>query len=79
MEGLVEVKIGVQFSARELTLESAQTPDEVAQAVSQALSEDAGVLILVDDKGRRVLVPSDKLAYVEIAESETRRVGFGAS
>lgn len=79
MEGLVEVKIGVQFSARELTLESAQTPDEVAQAVSQALSEDAGVLTLVDDKGRRVLVPSDKLAYVEIAESETRRVGFGAS
>lgn len=75
----MEVKIGVQFSARELVLESAQTSDEVAKAVSEALKDDDGVLVLVDDKGRRVLVPADKLTYVEIAESETRRVGFGAS
>ena len=74
----MEVKIGVQFAARELVLESAQTADEVAKAVSDALKADLGVLELLDEKGRRVLVPADKLAYVEIAESETRRVGFGA-
>ena len=74
----MEVKIGVQYAARELVLESAQSPDEVAKAVSEALKADLGVLSLVDDKGRRVLVPADKLAYVEIAESEQRRVGFGA-
>ncbi len=74
----MEVKIGVQYAARELVLESAQSPDEVAKAVSDALKADLGVLALVDDKGRRVLVPADKLAYVEIAESEQRRVGFGA-
>ena len=74
----MEVKIGVQYAARELVLESAQSPDEVAKAVSDALKADLGVLTLVDDKGRRVLVPADKLAYVEIAESEQRRVGFGA-
>jgi hypothetical protein len=74
----VEVKIGVQFAPRELVLESAQTADEVAKAVSDALKADLGVLSLVDDRGRRVLVPADKLAYVEIAESEQRRVGFGA-
>jgi hypothetical protein len=74
----VEVKIGVQFAPRELTLESAQTPDEIAKAVSDALKADLGVLTLVDDKGRRVLVPADKLAYVEIAENEQRRVGFAA-
>jgi len=74
----VEVKIGVQFAARELALESTQTPDEVAKLVADALKADLGVLTLVDDKGRRVLVPADKLAYVEIAESETRRVGFGS-
>jgi hypothetical protein len=72
----VEVKIGVQFAARELVLESGQTPDEVAKAVADALKADLGVLTLEDDKGRRVLVPADKLAYVEIAEAETRRVGF---
>lgn len=74
----MEVKIGVQYAARELVLESAQSPDEVAKAVAEALKADLGVLSLVDEKGRRVLVPADKLAYVEIAESEQRRVGFGA-
>jgi len=75
---LVEVKIGVQYAARELVLESAQSADEVAKAVSDALRADLGVLALVDDKGRRVLVPADKLAYVEIAENEQRRVGFAS-
>lgn len=74
----MEVKIGVQFAPRELTVESTQTAAEVEKAVSEALSGKSGVLSLVDDKGRRVVVPADKLAYVEIAESETRRVGFSA-
>lgn len=74
----MEVKIGVQYAVRELVLESAQSPDEVSKAVSDALKADLGVLTLVDEKGRRVLVPADKLAYVEIAETEQRRVGFGA-
>ncbi len=74
----MEVKIGVQYAPRELVLESAQSADEVAKAVADALKADLGVLTLTDEKGRRVLVPADKLAYVEIAESEQRRVGFGA-
>ena len=74
----MEVKIGVQHAPRELVLESAQSPDDIVKAVADALKADLGVLTLVDDKGRRVLVPADKLAYVEIAESEQRRVGFGA-
>ncbi len=75
----MEVKIGVQYAVRELVLESAQTPDEVEAAVGAALRADLGVLSLVDEKGRKVLVPADKLAYVEIAPaSENRRVGFGA-
>ena len=74
----MEVKIGVQFAPRELVLESAQTAEEIEKAVADALKADLGVLALHDEKGRRVLVPADKLAYVEIAESETRRVGFAA-
>ncbi|MCW2674345.1 MAG: hypothetical protein JWP14_2934 [Frankiales bacterium] len=74
----MEVKIGVQFATRELVLESSQSPDDVAKAVADALKADLGVLTLEDEKGRRVLVPADKLAYIEIAEAETRRVGFGA-
>ena len=74
----MEVNIGVQFATRELVLESGQTPDEVAKAVADALKADLGILSLVDDKGRRILVPADKLAYVEIADAEQRRVGFAS-
>lgn len=75
----MEVKIGVQNVGRELVLESAQTPDQVAEAVAAALAADNGLLSLLDEKGRRVVVPVAKLAYVEIAEAESRRVGFGAA
>ncbi|GAA1815178.1 DUF3107 domain-containing protein [Planosporangium flavigriseum] len=75
----MEVKIGVQFAPRELVLESAQSPTEVEQAVAQALSGRDGVLTLFDEKGRRVIVPVDKLAYIEIAESSPRAVGFTAA
>lgn len=74
----MEVKIGVQYSARELIVDSAQTAAEVQQAVLDALAAgDGGVLDLVDDRGRRILVPVGKLSYVEIGEPESRRVGFG--
>jgi len=74
----VEVKIGVQHAPRELVLESEQSPAEVEAAVAAALSGKSALLQLVDEKGRRVLVPADKLAYVEIGEESGRRVGFGA-
>lgn len=73
----MEVKIGVQFAPRELVLESAQTPDQVTDVVTEAISTD-GVLSLVDERGRRVIVPVTKLAYVEIAPESSRAVGFTA-
>ena len=72
----MEVKIGVQYAARELVVESAQTPAEVEKAVTDALDSNSKLLTLVDEKGRRVIVPVDKLAYVEIAEASSRPVGF---
>jgi hypothetical protein len=74
----MEVKIGVQFAPRELTLESAQTPAEVEESVEAAIADDDGLLSLADKKGRRLLIPVGKLAYVEIAETESQRVGFVA-
>jgi Protein of unknown function (DUF3107) len=74
-EDPVEVKIGVQYAPRELTLESAQTPAEVEQAVTEAMAKDS-VLTLTDEKGRRIIVPVDKVAYVEIAETSNRPFGF---
>ena len=72
----MEVKIGVQRTPREIVLESTQSPDEVEAAVRDALKDPGGVLALVDEKGRRVVVPSGLIAYVEIADADHRRVGF---
>ena len=74
----MEVKVGVKGAPRELAIDSSLTPAELAAAVSQALAGEGGVLVLTDDKGRQLIVPADKLAYVEIGESNERRVGFGA-
>ncbi|ARF57285.1 MULTISPECIES: DUF3107 domain-containing protein [Streptomyces] len=73
----MEVKIGVQHAPREIVLESGQSAEEVENAVADALSGKATLLSLVDDHGRKVLVPSERLAYVEIGEPTARKVGFG--
>jgi hypothetical protein len=74
----VEVKIGVQHAPREIVLESGLSAEEVERAVSEALAGKTQLLSLTDDKGRKVLVPTDRIAYVEIGEPAKPRVGFGA-
>ena len=74
----MEVRIGIQEAARELVLESPDTPDAVAKKVAAAVKAE-GLLDLVDEKGHRVVVPAAKLAYVEIAAAEVRKVGFASS
>jgi len=71
----MEVKIGVQNAARELNVEVDGTVDDVEKAVRAAVAED-GVLALDDAKGRRVIVPATKLAYVEIGSTVVGQVGF---
>lgn len=73
----MEVKIGVVDSPRELSLISGQGPDEVESLVADALKNTEGVLALSDEKGRRYIVPSAKIAYVEIGPAEATKVGFG--
>jgi DNA-binding MurR/RpiR family transcriptional regulator len=80
MEGSadMEVRIGVVYSAKELSVELDGKADEVVSTVEAALKGGAPVIWLTDKKGRRVGVPSDKVAYIEVAEEDTaHRVGFG--
>ncbi len=70
----MEVKIGVQNAARELVVDSGETQEQIQQAVAQAVAAD-GVLTLTDTKGRTVVVPATKLAYVEIGSSSIGAVG----
>lgn len=73
----MEVKIGVTDSPRELAFNSAQSPSEVEELVTDALGKDQGVLALTNEKGRRFLVQTARIAYVEIGAADVRRVGFG--
>ncbi|MGW0992547.1 DUF3107 domain-containing protein [Streptomyces sp. NPDC002523] len=73
----MEVKIGVQHAPREIVLESGQSVEEVERLVAEALAGKSHLLSLEDEKGRKVLVPADRLAYVEIGQPTIRKVGFG--
>ncbi|ABL80986.1 MULTISPECIES: DUF3107 domain-containing protein [unclassified Nocardioides] len=71
----MEVKIGVQNAARELTIETDESAEQVEKLVSEAVAGE-GVLTLSDTKGRKVVVPAAKLAYVEIGHGTLGQVGF---
>jgi hypothetical protein len=82
LEVLVERLLGVHRHAEEtgLDLELADDTDrdELTRSIEEALADEKNVLWLTDRKGRRVGIPSAKVAYVEIGAAEERRVGFGA-
>ncbi|HEX2892445.1 MAG TPA: DUF3107 domain-containing protein [Marmoricola sp.] len=71
----MEVKIGVIHASRELTIDTGLDAAEVEDRVREALSS-GGLLSLTDSKGRRVVVPAEKLGYVEITTSTVGQVGF---
>jgi hypothetical protein len=72
----MEIRIGLQNTARELAFESKQGASEIEKSIEGALSSGAKQLKLTDEKGRVFIVPVDALAYVEIGAEEARRVGF---
>jgi hypothetical protein len=71
----MEVKIGVQHSPRELVVETDDTPEAIEKLVADAVSGE-GVVTLTDTKGRKVIVPAAKIAYVEIGGGVAGTVGF---
>jgi hypothetical protein len=77
----MEIRIGITQALREITVEIG---DEKARgafkaSVEAALSGKAAVVSVVDDKGREVLLPAAKIAYVEFgAPDGTRKLGFGS-
>jgi hypothetical protein len=72
----VEIKIGLQSAPREIVLDTESSTEEVEHALRNALNE-GGLLVLTDDRGGTVLVPTDKIVFVELGRKESRHVGFG--
>lgn len=68
----MEIKIGVQHAPREIVVDSDLDGDTVAAQIREAQE----ILELTDVKGRRVLIPVEKIAYVEIGTPSAGTVGF---
>jgi hypothetical protein len=74
----VEVKIGIQSVPRELVVETDATAEEVERDLAAAIAADGTALLaLTTQKGGRILVPADKIAFIEFSTDQARRVGFG--
>ena len=74
----MEVRIGIQDSPREVVFESAAEPEDLADQISEAWAANE-LVTLEDTKGRRIIVPTEKIAYIELGASSSARVGFGVA
>jgi polysaccharide deacetylase 2 family uncharacterized protein YibQ len=73
----VEIKIGIQNVAREVTVDTETSAADIEKRLAQAIA-DGGVLAIADPKGRKVLVPATSIAYVDLGQEKARPVGFGS-
>jgi hypothetical protein len=75
----VEVKIGIQSIPRELVVDTDASAEEIERDLAAALraSDGPAIFALTTQKGGRVLIPADKIAFVEFGGDQSRRVGFG--
>lgn len=74
----MEIKIGVHDHPRELTIDSEDSIEAIESLVRAAITK-GDVLRLTDAKDRTVMIPADKIAFVEITPATRGRVGFGST
>ena len=74
---MIEVRIGVIDSPKELILELDDDPKELVDKVNAASGETSGMLWLTDSKGKQVAIAVSKIAYLEMEPERPRTVGFG--
>jgi hypothetical protein len=73
----VEIKVGIQYVNREVVVDTDESAASVEKSFADAVA-NGSVLTLTDNRGRRVMIPGDKIAYIELGEENARRVGFGS-
>lgn len=69
----MEVRIGINQSARELSFETEATADELSALIQ---AEPTGIVSISDSKGRKFLVNREAITYVELGSDTSRKVGF---
>lgn len=74
----MELRIGVVHTPKELNLELDGTADELVGTIDKAMADGTPIVWVTDSKGRRVGIPTGRIAYVEVDEDgANKRVGFG--
>lgn len=73
----MEVRIGISDVPREVTLSTQTSADDIVEQLHKAVSDNS-LFEMVDEHGRRVVVPASKVAYLDLGSSDVRAVGFGA-
>lgn len=73
----MEIKIGIRQAVRELTVDTDASAADVETDFKTALADNS-LLVLTDQKGRRILVPAAQITYLDLGQEKARPVGFGA-
>ncbi|AKE38629.1 Hypothetical Protein NG00_00590 [Corynebacterium camporealensis] len=71
----MDIKFGFADTARELVIKAEGTQEELTSQINSALADNS-TLELSDDKGRKYIVRTDRVVYVEIGATKPHAVGF---
>ncbi|MDO5032087.1 DUF3107 domain-containing protein [Corynebacterium sp.] len=71
----MDIKFGFADTARELVISAEGTQEELAAKINSALADNS-TLELEDTKGRKYIVRTERVVYVEIGAVKTHTVGF---
>ncbi len=71
----MDIKVGIKHVNREIIVDSAETADAIEKAFLQAKADD-GLLTLIDQRGRKVMIPATSIGYLDLGEENARPVGF---
>lgn len=72
----MNVVIGIKHVSTTVNLRTNATPEEV-RGMARAAIRDGALFELQDTHGGTVVVDGSSIAYVEIGEPGSRKVGFG--
>jgi hypothetical protein len=73
----MDIELGIQNVARPVNFSTDESSDKVGKAIAQAVETEEPI-DLVDNKGRRIIVPAKALGYAIIGSETKHAVGFGA-
>ncbi|MFT8638505.1 MAG: DUF3107 domain-containing protein [Bifidobacterium sp.] len=73
----MDIEIGIRNVARALNFTVDASADDISKAIDAAVA-DKKPIDLTDNRGRRIVIPTDALGYAVIGSDIAHPVGFGA-